>query len=124
MTEGPASSRSRSITGTAGLIAAVLAASWVSAAAQDRRSGGVREVSVFENGRQQYHRTCAQCHGRNMVNSGVTVYDLRNFPVDQPERFFNSITNGKGDMPSFRDALSGEQMRWLWAYVSSRGTPP
>ena len=81
-------------------------------------------VNEFENGRVQFHRTCAQCHGRNMVNSGTTVYDLRKFPVDQPERFFNSVANGKGNMPSFREALSGEQMRWVWAYVSHRGTPP
>jgi len=59
-----------------------------------------------------------------MVNSGTTVYDLRNFPMDQPERFMHSMTNGKGDMPSFRDALSGDQMRWIWTYVSNRGTPP
>ena len=34
-------------------------------------------ASDFETGRAQYQRTCAQCHGRNLVNSGVTVYDLR-----------------------------------------------
>ena len=81
-------------------------------------------ASDFENGRVQFHRTCAQCHGRNMVNSGTTVYDLRRFPLDQPERFFSSLTNGKGNMPSFGDALSDEQMRWVWAYVSHRGTQP
>ena len=27
-------------------------------------------------GHHQFDRTCAQCHGRNMVNSGTTVYDL------------------------------------------------
>ncbi len=59
-----------------------------------------------------------------MVNSGVTVYDLRKFPLDQPGRFFISLSDGKGNMPSFGDALTGEQMRWLWTYVSSRGRPP
>jgi hypothetical protein len=59
-----------------------------------------------------------------MVNSGVTVYDLRKFPLDQPERFFASVANGKGNMPSFRDALTEEQMRWLWLYVSRRGKAP
>jgi len=78
----------------------------------------------FEKGRDQYHRTCAQCHGRNMVTSGVTVYDLRRFPAEQRERFLSAVTNGKGDMPSFRDALSEEQLRTLWVYVSSRGAPP
>jgi mono/diheme cytochrome c family protein len=56
-----------------------------------------------------------------MVNSGTTVYDLRHFPLDQPDRFFTSVTNGKGNMPSFKDALTSEQMQLLWAYVGSRG---
>jgi hypothetical protein len=54
----------------------------------------------------------------------VTVYDLRRFPLDQPDRFFAAVTNGKGNMPSFRDALDAEQMRWLWLYVSRRGKAP
>ena len=75
----------------------------------------------IEKGHAQYARTCVQCHGRNMVNSGTTVYDLRRFPVDQPDRFVSSVTNGKGNMPSFKDALTAEQIDWLWAYVASRG---
>ena len=75
----------------------------------------------IERGRVQFERTCAQCHGRNMVNPGTTSYDLRRFPVDDSERFFGSVTNGKGNMPSFRDALAREQMQLLWAYVGSRG---
>ncbi len=75
----------------------------------------------IEKGHAQYDRTCVHCHGRNMVNSGTTVYDLRRFPVDQPERFTSSVTNGKGNMPSFKDALTPEQIDWLWAYVGSRG---
>lgn len=72
-------------------------------------------------GRAQFDRTCAQCHGRTRVNAGVTTYDLRKFPVDQPERFVGSVTGGKGNMPSFKDALSAEQLAHLWAYVGSRG---
>jgi len=72
-------------------------------------------------GHAQFDRTCAQCHGRNMVNSGTTVYDLRRFPSDDPERFFRSVGEGKGNMPSFKDALTREQMELLWAYVGSRG---
>ncbi len=75
----------------------------------------------IEQGRTQFQRTCAQCHGHNMVNSGTTVYDLRRFPVDDRDRFVHSVTNGKGNMPSFKDALSAEQIDALWAYVGSRG---
>jgi cytochrome c6 len=84
--------------------------------------GGQRfSADEIERGHAQFERTCAQCHGRNMVNSGTTSYDLRRFPTDDPDRFFASVTNGKGDMPAFREALSGEQIRLLWAYVGSRG---
>ncbi len=75
----------------------------------------------IEAGSAQFHRTCAQCHGRNMVNSGTTVYDLRKFPVDDPERFQHSVTQGKGNMPSFKESLTAEQVSLLWAYVGTRG---
>lgn len=78
-------------------------------------------MEAVEKGREQYHRTCAQCHGRNMVNSGTTVYDLRKFPTDQHERFVNSVMLGKGNMPSFKGAIDDAALQVLWAYVASRG---
>jgi mono/diheme cytochrome c family protein len=97
-----------------GLVAGVLLAS--AAHAQARFS-----AEQIELGHRQFERTCAQCHGRNMVNSGTTVYDLRRFPLDQADRFYASVTNGKGNMPSFKDALTREELDLLWAYVGSRG---
>ena len=85
------------------------------------RSDGRFSAEQIERGREQFERTCAQCHGRNMVNSGTTVYDLRRFPLDERERFFNSVSHGKGNMPSFKDALTPQQIELLWAYVGSRG---
>lgn len=91
-------------------------------ATSDLSSSGPRFTpEQIELGRVQFHRTCAQCHGRNMVNAGTTVYDLRKFPQDQPDRFLNSVTHGKGNMPSFESALSSDQISMLWAYVGSRG---
>lgn len=78
----------------------------------------------FDKGYQQFHHTCAPCHGRNMVNAGVTTYDLRKFPLEQSDRFHNSVTNGKGNMPSFKGSLTPQQIDLLWAYVRSRGTSP
>lgn len=78
-------------------------------------------VDEIQRGRDQYHRTCSQCHGYNMVSPGTTAYDLRRFPVDDAPRFFTSVANGKGAMPSFKDALTPEQIKVLWAYVGSRG---
>ncbi|MDH4391960.1 MAG: cytochrome c [Aquabacterium sp.] len=84
-------------------------------------ASGRFETAQIDAGREQYNRTCAQCHGRNMVNAGTTVYDLRKFPVDQPDRFHQSVANGKGNMPSFKEALTPEQVAVLWAFVGSRG---
>lgn len=78
-------------------------------------------MEAVEKGREQYHRTCAQCHGRNMVNSGTTVYDLRKFPTDQHERFVTSVMQGKGNMPSFKGAIDDSALQVLWAYVVTRG---
>jgi cytochrome c6 len=86
-------------------------------------SGPPVKVEDFAKGANQYDRSCAPCHGRNMVNAGVTIYDLRKFPLDQQDRFLASVTNGKGNMPSFKE-LSPEQLAWLWAYIRSRGKTP
>jgi len=76
---------------------------------------------TIAKGRAQYQRICVHCHGFNMVNSGTTVFDLRKFPRDQPDRFRHSVLNGKGAMPSWKDSVTPEQVEWLWAYVASRG---
>lgn len=100
--------------------AAALCASLIGMPVSAQPVGGF-QLEQVEAGRAQYNRTCAQCHGRNMVNSGTTIFDLRKFPVDQPERFVASVSNGKGNMPSFKDALTRDQISVLWAYVASRG---
>ncbi|MFM2035226.1 MAG: Cytochrome c6 precursor [Pseudomonadota bacterium] len=102
----------------ASLLLACCAALTGAAHAQDAPRFVMDEIN---QGNTLFHRTCAQCHGRNMVNSGTTTYDLRRFPVDQPERFVQSVTNGKANMPSFKEALTSEEIRKLWAYVGSRG---
>lgn len=63
---------------------------------------------------------CAHCHGKHMVNPGTSSFDLRKFPKDDKERFVNSVTNGRGDMPSWGDVLLPEEMELLWHYVITR----
>ena len=89
--------------------------------AQATRGSTGFTADQIEAGRVQFDRTCAQCHGRNMVNAGTTVYDLRKFPVDDPNRFHLSVSHGKGNMPSFKESLSAGQIELLWAYVGTRG---
>jgi mono/diheme cytochrome c family protein len=55
-----------------------------------------------------------------MVNAGTVTPDLRRFPDDQT-RFVTTVKQGKNNrMPPWGDLLSDDEIRELWAYVSSR----
>lgn len=103
---------------TRGRIASILA---ICALLSPASKAQTFQAADIAKGRQEFHRICSHCHGLNMVNAGTTVYDLRRFPVDDPERFLNSVTNGKGNMPPFKDSMQPEQIKLIWAYVGSRG---
>jgi mono/diheme cytochrome c family protein len=72
-------------------------------------------------GRTLYGRLCVHCHGPNMVNPGISSFDLRRFPQDDKARFVNSVTKGKGSMPPFDGKIAPEEIENLWAYVVSGG---
>jgi mono/diheme cytochrome c family protein len=73
-----------------------------------------------EKGRQTYKQLCLRCHGPEM-NGGNNTFNLRLFPLEQRERFVNSVMNGKRAMPSWKSVLSEEEVMNLWAYVGTRG---
>lgn len=77
-------------------------------------------ADAISHGRDQLHRTGSHCHGFNRVKSGTTVYGLQRFPVDDPDRISNPDTNSKGNRPSFKDALSPEQIQLRCGDVGSR----
>ena len=56
-----------------------------------------------------------------MVNPGTSSFDLRKFPVDQKERFFTSVKDGRGAMPAWGDVIYPEELDALWVYVATRG---
>ncbi|MFK7744089.1 MAG: c-type cytochrome [Roseobacter sp.] len=72
-------------------------------------------------GSKTYKQFCSHCHGINMVSGGNSSYDLRKFPLDQKDRFYGSVLNGKGDMPAWGDILLETEMDALWHYVATRG---
>ena len=76
-------------------------------------------AKLAAKGRQIYALSCSRCHGPNMVSVGTAAYDLRRFPLDQKDRFVNSVTKGLRVMPAWGGLLSPEQVEALWAYVAS-----
>lgn len=72
-----------------------------------------------------YNSQCAKCHGRDgrgkttrgrLTHSrDLTKSDWQNDVSD--ERIFNSISNGKGKMPSFKKKLSDGDIDSLVGYV-------
>ena len=72
-----------------------------------------------------YNSKCAKCHGRDgraqslhakhVHARDLTAADWQNDVSD--ERIFNSISNGKGKMPSFKKSLSEDQINSLVTYV-------
>jgi mono/diheme cytochrome c family protein len=56
-----------------------------------------------------------------MVNPGTVSYDLRKFPLEDPDRFIHSVREGKGNMPSWKSSLTTEQITKIWAYIQTRG---
>jgi cytochrome c6 len=78
-------------------------------------------ADTVEAGRALYTKQCSKCHGFNMVNPGTISYDLRKFPSDDPERFYTSVLQGKGSMPAWKESLTQEQVKLIWAYVITGG---
>ena len=72
-----------------------------------------------------YNNQCAKCHGRDgrakslhakhVHARDLTAADWQNDVSD--ERIFNSISNGKGKMPSFKKKLSENDINSLVTYV-------
>ncbi len=85
------------------------------AAAQDKF-----DPARVKAGAEMYSRHCAPCHGSRMANPEGAA-DLRKFPRDQHERFVNTVTRGKNQMPPWGDLLKPEEIESLWAYVATGG---
>jgi len=101
------------------LIAPVTHAEATSAAPAGDKPAGFAPESI-EKGRKMYRQFCLRCHGPEMVG-GNNAFDLRTFPVEQPERFANSTLNGKRAMPPWKGIITEEEVNHLWSYVGSRG---
>jgi mono/diheme cytochrome c family protein len=83
------------------------------AAAQEPQKFTPEQISA---GAEIYSVNCSPCHGARLEGLG-SAFDLRKFPPDQRERFINSVTRGKNQMPPWGDFFKPDQHEALWAYV-------
>ncbi len=74
--------------------------------------------ALAEKGAQIYEDRCSACHGENLRNtSGGWSFDLRRLRPDEHDRFVQSVTNGKDNMPSWYGVLKPEEIDAIWAYI-------
>lgn len=74
-------------------------------------------------GEDIYNTSCARCHGadgRAQTDKGkrvgATDFTSRNWKISNAKGI-RVITNGKGDMPDFKETLTAEEIKSVWAYV-------
>ena len=69
-------------------------------------------------GAEIYAIHCATCHGNRMKNPEWAI-DLATIPKNDRQRFIQSVTGGKGNMPPWGDVLKPADIDALWAYFSA-----
>lgn len=80
-------------------------------------------------GRPLYQANCAKCHGEdgNGVVPGARNFgDLDYMRGETPASFYAAITEGRGEMPAFRNTLTSDE-RWdvvfyVWRFSTSADT--
>lgn len=107
---------------TAAPMAAQAAGQWVAPERRARRANPVpASAEGITRARTLYRQECAFCHGASGRGDGSKAADLDTRPGDLTSArvqaqsdgaLFWKITEGRGDMPSNRTALSDEQ-RWM-----------
>ena len=88
---------------------------FMSTLAQSQESFPTEQIAA---GAEIYAVNCSPCHGARMLDLG-SAFNLRKFPPDQRDRFVNSVTRGKNQMPPWGDFFKPDQLEALWAYVTA-----
>ena len=90
-------------------------------------SGAGPKVSPAEyEGWRQYSVNCARCHGQDVLPNPVAANLLISLspggPIDSEQKFFQVVSEGRQErgMPAFKDIMSAEQIRAVYAYVDGR----
>ena len=87
---------------------------------------GPRVNQAEYEGWRQYSVNCARCHGQDALPNPVAANLLESLgaggPIDTEQKFFQVVSEGRPDrgMPAFKDIMSAEQIRTVYAYVDGR----
>ena len=103
----------------AGASAAVLGSALINSATANATAAAPFDAAAI------YNSKCAKCHGRDgrsKTTRGRLAHSRDLSKSDwqddvSDERIFNSISNGKGKMPSFKKKLSENDINSLVGYV-------
>jgi len=85
--------------------------------------GTVLAAPQDQTGQTLFNRNCATCHSQNgtptAVGKSLNAPDLGSAPVQHQTdaQLQQIISNGKGNMPAFKDKLSQAEIAPLVAYV-------
>jgi mono/diheme cytochrome c family protein len=76
------------------------------------------QMEKVEKGAELYALRCEGCHGEKLRNtSGGWSFDLRRLRPDEHDRFVESVTSGKDNMPSWYGVLNGDEIEAIWSYI-------
>jgi mono/diheme cytochrome c family protein len=94
----------------------VAACSNENTAKQDKRSAGGDQLPVIEKGKILFVTHCAACHGNN-GKAGITgASDLQVSRLDSTA-IFQTIKNGRTNMPAYGGKITANEIRQLTLYV-------
>ena len=94
-------------------------------AAQGGGAGPKVSQAEYE-GWRQYSVNCARCHGQDVLPNPVAANLLTSLgtggPIDTEQEFFQVVSEGRPErgMPAFKNIMSAEQIRAVYAYVDGR----
>ena len=79
-------------------------------------------VSDDASGQEIYEISCARCHGDDLGGTRLAPgVGAGSALVDKDDAYaIATVTRGRGNMPSFENPLTAEQIESVMAYVRSR----
>jgi cytochrome c6 len=91
----------------------------------DNSTVSIASVGAFSGPAEIYTANCAKCHGadgraKTAKGKRAGATDLTSDWNRDEARGIRIITNGKGEMPSFKGKLSPAEIRSVFNYVSTR----